>query len=412
MKSKLLLRTKVLALLCFSNIIFGQVPDLGINSGFAVFTAIGAFGNLEATTITGNIGTNAGALTGFPPGVVVGQIYVADSVSLQASTDVTIAYDYLDAVTCDSVIGTTLGNNQVLAPKVYCMGAASTLNGNLILDGQGNSNAVFVFKINGAFSTTSLSTITLIDSALWSNIYWQINGAVSLEDGSVFVGTILANGAISLLESASLFGRALSIVGAISLQNNIVTIGTQTSSPLPIEMLSFTAHVVDANVQIYWSTATEINNNFFTIERSRDGIYFDDVLQVQGAKNSNTVLYYSAVDDEPYNGTSYYRLKQTDFNGKFSYEKMVTINFEKIIDCAIYPNPFVTSITIKINSESKNANCILSIYNAFGIEVMNAGINKQLNVFDTGNLSSGIYFYKILNDDNQVMQSGKLLSQQ
>jgi hypothetical protein len=343
---------------------------------------------------------------------VVGQIYVADSVTTQAATDAANAYSYLDAMTCDSVIGTTLGDSQLLAPNVYCTGGISILNGNLILDGQGSPNALFIFKINGAFSTTSLSTITLIDSATWCNVYWQINGAVSLGDSSVFAGTILANGAISLLESASLMGRALSIGGAISLQNNIISIGAQTPSPLPIELLSFSAQIVDEYVQLNWVTASEINNNYFTVERSKDGISFEEVLQIKGAKNSNTVLYYSAMDDKPYEGTSYYRLKQIDMNGKFVYENVVAVDFEKLFSATMYPNPFNTSLTMMINDTAQITHCTVCIYNAIGEEVMNTVINKQLTVFETTNLPSGVYFYNMLNNTNQVVQSGKLVSQQ
>ena len=411
MRSKLLHIIIFLSLLFFPNINFGQQPNLGTTSSFALFTTIGAFGNTGATNITGNIGTNAGALTGFPLGVVVGQIYVADLVSLQATTDAATAYSYLDAMICDSIIGTTLGDSQILAPHVYCLGDISSLNGNLILDGQGNPNALFVFKIGGAFSTTSLSTITLIDSAAWCNVYWQINGAVSLGDSSFFTGTILANGAIGLLESASLLGRAISIAGAISLQNNIVSIGTQTPSPLPIELLSFSAHVVNEYVQLNWASASEINNNYFTVERSKDGVYFEEVLQMQGAKNSNTILYYSAMDDKPYEGISYYRLKQTDMNGKFVYENVVEVDFEKLFNANIYPNPFGTSLTMMINDTTQITNCTLSMYNALGEEVMNTVINKQLTVFETDNLPSGVYFYKMFDTTNTVIQSGKLVSQ-
>lgn len=412
MKSKLGCNIAFLSLLCFPIITLAQAPDLGITSGFAAFTATGAFGNVETTNITGNIGTNAGALTGFPPGVVVGQIYVADSVTLQAATDAAIAYSYLDAMTCDTIIGTTLGNNQVLAPKVYCMGAPATLNGNLILDGQGNPNALFFFKINGAFSTTSLSTITLIDSAAWCNVYWQINGAVSLGDNSVFAGTILANGAISLLESAMLLGRALSIAGAISLQNNVVSIGTQPHNVVPIGLLSFSAGRVGEEVQLNWATASEMNNNYFTVERSKDGTSFEEVWQVKGAENSTTVLHYSAMDDKPYEGISYYRLKQTDMNGKSVYENVVEVDFGKLFHVNIYPNPFKATLTMMTQDTSQITNCTVRIYNALGEEVMNTPINKQLTVFETGNLPSGIYFYKMLNPTNQPVQSGKLISQQ
>jgi len=207
------------------NLIFGQVPNLGVASSFAVFTANGAFSNIGATIVTGDIGTNVGAFSGFPPGIVIGQIHVADPVSAQAATDVDVAYNFMGGITCGIVIGTTLGSNQVLTPDIYCIGGASMLTGDLILDAEGDPNALFIFKINGALSTSTFSNVILLNSASLCNVYWQINGAFSLGDSSVFRGTILANGAISLLEGSSLLGRGLSRSGAIDLHNNIVTIG-------------------------------------------------------------------------------------------------------------------------------------------------------------------------------------------
>lgn len=213
------------------NTIFGQIPNLGVSSSFTLFTAAGAFNNLGTSTITGDIGTNVGAFTGFPPGILIGQIHVADAISAQAAADVGIAYSYLAGLPCGMVIGTTLGNNQLLTPNIYCLGGASSLNGDLILDGEGDPNAIFIFQINGALSTSTLSNIVLINSASICNVFWQINGAFALGDGSVFRGTLLVNGAISLLEGSSLLGRALSRAGAISLHNNVVTLVLKPNSP-------------------------------------------------------------------------------------------------------------------------------------------------------------------------------------
>lgn len=222
MKKASLLELLVLVLSSLGSICFGQAPNLGTASNFTFFTAVGAFNNVGASIITGNIGTNVGALTGFPPGIVTGQTHVADAVSVQAALDVESAYSSLSPVVCGSTISTALGNGQILAPNVYCLGAASTLNGSLTLDGQGNPNALFIFKINGALATGGLSNVMLINGASWSNVYWQINGQVDLGAASSFKGTILANGAINLLLGAILQGRGLSRAGAINLNTNVL----------------------------------------------------------------------------------------------------------------------------------------------------------------------------------------------
>lgn len=216
------------ALFSFPAINFGQAPTLGTASGFALFTASGAFGNNGATTVTGDIGTNVGAFTGFPPGTLIGLSHVADPQSVTAASDVDAAYSFLTGLTCDSVIGVTLGNGQILPPNIYCIGAISSLNGELVLDAQGDPDALFIFKIDGALSTTTHANISLINSASLCNVYWQINGAFDLGDSSVFSGTLITNGAITLLEASSLLGRGLSRQGAIALNNNVVTIGSSS----------------------------------------------------------------------------------------------------------------------------------------------------------------------------------------
>jgi len=132
MKNNLVFGIAVIILFCFPNINFAQAPALGTASDFALFTANGTFDNIGATNVTGNVGTDAGTFNAFPPGTLVGSIHVADATSAQAATDVNTAYSQLSAVACGTVIATPLGNGQVLTAGVYCQGAASTLNGNLI----------------------------------------------------------------------------------------------------------------------------------------------------------------------------------------------------------------------------------------------------------------------------------------
>lgn len=232
MKNKVLNSLSAVILFLMPSVIFAQSPpDLGSATGFALFTAAGAFTNSGASTfVTGDVGTNVGAFSAFPPGILVGQIHVADPASAQAATDVDLAYGYMSTITCGSVISTTMGGGQMLLPNVYCLGAASTINGDLILDGQGDPSSLFIFKIDGALATTVNSRVILTNSANMCNVYWQVNGQVDLGDNSLFQGTLLVNGAINLLEAAELQGRALSRAGAIALHNNIVNLSLQAEA--------------------------------------------------------------------------------------------------------------------------------------------------------------------------------------
>ncbi|WP_210513945.1 ice-binding family protein [Hymenobacter terricola] len=206
----------------------GQVaPALGAASSFAMFTAVGAFDNVGPSVIKGDIGTNAGAFSGFPLGVVMGSIHVADIVSTQAATDVQTAFSYMSTIPCVvplAVYGGPVSNPQVLIPGSYCVGAATTLAGNLILDAQNNPNALFFLRVSGALTTAASSTVTLINGASAANVYWQVTGRVDLGQNSVFRGTLLVDGAINLIQGASLIGRGLSRGGAITIDTGTATL--------------------------------------------------------------------------------------------------------------------------------------------------------------------------------------------
>lgn len=132
-------------------------------------------------------------------------------------------------------------------------------------------------------------------------------------------------------------------------QNNPSTFYTVTAemtaselcTTLPIELLSFDAKPNEDKVDLTWVTATEINNDFFTVQKSKNGIDWEDVLEVDGAGNSNQVLNYFDSDYSPYSGLSYYRLKQTDYDGKFTFSNVVPVKYESSREgnMSLFPNP-------------------------------------------------------------------------
>jgi hypothetical protein len=184
------------------------------------------------------------------------------------------------------------------------------------------------------------------------------------------------------------------------------------STALPIELFMFNGKVVDDAIELNWATTSEINNNYFTIEKSKDVINYEAIVNVAGAGNSNTLLNYSAEDNEPFSGVSYYRLKQTDFNGKYTYSNLVKVDFtnQMMSDVNIYPNPFKTQVTFMINNVSLTNSLELKIYNVLGDKVINAILINHSTTINTCELPSGIYFYKVIGN-NKTIQSGKLISQ-
>lgn len=168
-------------------------------------------------------------------------------------------------------------------------------------------------------------------------------------------------------------------------------------SPLPIELLAFNTEPLNNDVNITWKTATEINNYYFTIETSIDGIEWQEITRVDGAGNSYSIINYNYIDQDPFLGTSYYRLKQTDFDGQFSYSNIssVTINKSNTQLTNAYPNP--TKNNVFIEGEQLNLDKI-TIYNIFGQEVTRAVSLEKLNEhqvsINLSHLASGTYYIK------------------
>ena len=310
---------------------------------------------------------------------------------------------------CDSTIGTNFGESLTLRPGiVYCITSAATLTGDLILDAAGDPDGIFIIKINGALTTSTSSNVILQSGASTCNVYWQIGGATNLGISSTFKGTILGDGAINLLDGASLDGKGLTRAGQISLNNNSAVVCDAVT--LPIELISFKAQPVGSSIQLNWSTASETNNDYFTIHRSNDASSFKEVIRVEGSGNSNSVRHYTAIDDQPLNGNTYYRLQQTDYDGTSKFSDIIVVHFEKSVALTIYPNPFNTTITVAIDDISqKMSKYELKIFNVSGKEIMSTILTERLTTLATGKLYSGMYIYTVLYN-KEILQSGRMIS--
>jgi uncharacterized repeat protein (TIGR02543 family) len=201
---------------------------LGSASTYAVLggTGVTSTGN---TVLTGDLGVSPSAsIVGFPLGVYSGSIHAGDAQAAQAQSDLQVAYNAAAALT---PTGSFAGdqNGQTFDAGVYSTGAAFALTGTLTLDGQGNSNAVFVFQVNAALNTAASSSIHLINGARASNVFWQVNGAAGTGAPSSFTGTIMANGAITVGAGGSIDGRALSN-GTVTLADNAITAPVPTAT--------------------------------------------------------------------------------------------------------------------------------------------------------------------------------------
>jgi len=227
-----------------------------------------------------------------------------------------------------------------------------------------------------------------------ADLFPNVSGSGNLQpfnDGWLCAGTIVAP--VTDFINVARHNPAPTTIGAYEL--DCVTI-------LPIELLTFSCISVDnKKVLLKWSTASEINNDFFTIERSSDGQTFKGIMNIPGAGNSNTVLFYQTFDNDPLAGVNYYRLKQTDFDGKFTYSNIEAANLflkEGLADVAISPNPFNSDLYIDV-SRLNATNISIQIEDLMGkivysVQDINSDIGTIRLSLD-GSINNGYYCVKI-----------------
>jgi len=215
MKTNLLYLLVAFVLFIIPNVNFGQAPNLGTAANFVLFSTDGAVSNTGLSQLTGNIGTNNGSSTAF--GNVNGVMHDGDAASIQCASDLLIAYNQLNSTIPTYWPAPLLGNGATLYAGVYNIAEEATLNLGLTLDAEGDPNAVFIFQIQGAFSTNAASKIYLKNGALACNVFWKVEGLVSMASGTTMRGTIIANNAAIVMSTGdTLEGRALSTTGAIT----------------------------------------------------------------------------------------------------------------------------------------------------------------------------------------------------
>ncbi|MCZ8216849.1 MAG: hypothetical protein O9262_11450, partial [Cyclobacteriaceae bacterium] len=232
----------------------------------------------------------------------------------------------------------------------------------------------------GSYLGTNIGNVNNLKVAHWDGTIWDLpaGGGTFSQSGDAVQGTVSVTNVTDF---------------------SPLTLGsTDSDSPLPVELTKFTGEQVGNSIQLSWETASELNNDYFTVERLQDDDTFAAITKVKGKGTTNVLSTYQALDNTPVVGKNYYVLKQTDFGGATAYSKVIMVEFESVIsDFLVYPNPLKDEILhIEISGLKSKQAIPLRIMSTVGTLV-----KEQLLVADetgtvkstlrAGTLKTGIY---------------------
>jgi hypothetical protein len=288
--------------------------------------------------------------------------------------------------------------------------SASAYSGRTFIKSNGTGYSLGISKINDpapVYSTTVLSFNTTY-LVVWKCIYssgtttddqfglYVFNSAIPTTEPTTFdVGPTVATGA-DPSNYAKVFLRQGNSANAPTLTIDGMRVSTTwANGPLPVKYTQFTADRNNDNVKLNWSTASEVNNNGFEIERSSNGTDFEKIGFVKGVGNSSRLNKYSFTDKN--NSSAYYRLKQVDFDGKYEFSKVLTVKSNES-SVELSPNPFNDNLVINSNNTIINA----EIVDITGRVKMFEVVNNNTAKLNTSGLDNGVYFIRINNGEKVI----------
>lgn len=250
-------------------------------------------------------------------------------------------------------------------------------------------------------SDTLFASTTLGSTLSWYN---TASGGAFLGNGNSYTTPVLTDTTVFYVQDSTCQAGP----------RDSITVNTISCAVLPITLLSFDAtNIQNKSVLTEWTTSAEINNDFFTIERSTDAVNFEPIATVQGAGNSSITQYYSFTDNnlkletlnlEPL----YYRLKQTDFDGNYEYFDVKAVLFNKITSIEnvdVYPNPVTSELFITfngINAKEVIIRLMDAVGKKIGVDVLSN--SNQQKVLLSNELPRGMYFLNIQTDNEIVIK--------
>lgn len=205
----------------------------------------------------------------------------------------------------------------------------------------------------------------------------------------------------------------VTVTGGLCTVYDTVVVGTCLI--LPIELSTFAGQNIGEMNELNWTTESESDNDYFTVQRSIDGVNFITIGTVDGAGNSNTILNYRMLDMDPMKGINYYRLRQTDFDGATSYSAVIAINTQGLSGIQIYPNPSSHDLFLDINETVDEGMYTIVITDLVGkIMQEQVDFSKNQTTYKIENfrtLTSGVYLIQVIDDRNEIVKFEKVIKQ-
>ena len=184
----------------------------------------------------------------------------------------------------------------------------------------------------------------------------------------------------------------------------------------PINLTTFTGNKIEKNVQLNWSTATEKNNSHFNIQRSNDGMNFENITKVMGKGNSSAINNYLHTDINVPNNNLYYRLQQVDVDGKSTLSAVILIKYDikTNVELSVYPNPIInhTAIITLKNATIGKYNVALKSVKGETIFVKNINqtvVNSSVEVHLPTSIAKGLYILNVISNDARINLSQKII---
>lgn len=374
------------------------------NIGLVISDANGCMASTVAADATLNV-SEAPTITSNP---VAAAYCNSSNVTLSVAANNASTYQWVGSTTgtiggatSASYVASTAEDFTVIVGNTGCTNGAGAVTSTSATVTESPTLAITTQPTDGTVVPNGNQNFTVIVTAGENrSVIWTLDGE-TLTDGvntaagtGVSIAAEVDNGSNSYSYTISLTSVAAADVSKSIMATITDACGTVASNTaaLPVDLVSFTGNQVKDQIELAWETASELNNDYFVIERSVDGGDFVELGQVVGAGTTTEYSYYQYVDQAPLNGVNYYRLKQVDFDGQFEYSDIIVIEVKGIKASSISINPTASRNHITINMDTPFENdMMITVTNSVGQVVLQDNILAGQNLLDIdiSNLNAG-----------------------